>query len=334
MTTWQDAQIGLAKESAYGTAVTVTRFFDYINDSLDYKKGVVQSRAIRGGKAPRTDLRCTYTENAGGDIELEPLTKGAGLWWEMLMGTGVSTKIGATTVYQQLFTLADEMPSYTIQKGIPRVAGSTVDPFTFKGCVASEWTARFGNTDPLTASVTVDGREVTTATGLASASYPTGASLFCFAGASLYSGSITAPTTTELGAGNATLASVQSGSLSVKHNLQGSRPLGGGGLKGKPTPGMRDITASLEVDYDATTWTTALLGDSTVGLVVTYEGATIETTYKYTVQFVLPFLKVESELPKPNGGEVIRQRVSLSGAWDLSATQPLYVVCRTTDTAL
>ena len=332
MTTWQDAQIGLKKETTYGTAVTVDRFLDFITHSLDYSKGIVQSQALRGGKV-RSTTRCTYTENAGGGIELEAMTKGQGTFWEMVMGAGTSTKVPtATKPYQQLFTLGDTMPSYTIQAGIPRPAASTVDPFTYTGAVCSQFTVNFENADLLKVNATVDGRDVSTATALASATYPAG-EVFCFKGASIYSGAIAVPTATALGSGATELTSVQSGSFTVNHNLQSSRPLGSGGLKGQPTPGVREITGTLNIEYDSTTWTAALLGDTSLGLVVTYEGSLIEAGYYNTIQFVIPAVKLDGELPKPNGGEIINQTVNFTGLWD-GTNEPIYVAIRTEDTAL
>lgn len=332
MTTWQEAQIGLKKESAFGTGVVVDRFLDFITHSLDYSKGIVQSQALRGGKV-RGLTRCTYTENAGGTIELEVMTKGQGTFFEMLMGEGASTKDGAKAVYQQLFKLGDTMPSFTIQAGIPRPANSSVDPFTYTGCVCSQFTLNFDNADLLKVTATIDGRDVTTGTALATASYSDG-ELFCFKGASLYTGTITVPTATAAGSGTTELSSVESGSITVNHNLQSTRPLGSGGLKGEPTPGVREITGTLSIEYDSTTWTTALLGDTALGLVVTYEATTAIETGEYpTFQVVIPAVKVDGELPKPNGGEIINQTVNFTGLWD-GTNEPIYLVIRTADTAL
>ena len=118
MTTFQDCSIGLSKESTYGTAVTVARFLEFTDESLDYSKNVVQGEGLRvGSRVARSARRVVTTSDAGGDLSMECLSKGMGLVWEQCMGTGVSTLVSGST-YQQVFTLADTMPSATCTRRV------------------------------------------------------------------------------------------------------------------------------------------------------------------------------------------------------------------------
>lgn len=339
MATWQDVQLGLKKEKTYGTAVTVDRFLEINSHGLDFTKGVVSSAAM-GDKVQKASRRCFYVQNAGGPIEVEAASEGQGTWWEMLMGSGVSTAVDTTnSVYQQLFTLPDGvMPSFTIQTGIPRLDATTsaVDPYTYSGCVCSEFAVTFGNGELLKVSATVDGRNVVTSEELVTETLGAAvdAQLFCFKGASIYTDTLTVPTTTTLATGTTEMTNVMSGSLSVNHNLSSTRKFGGGGLKSKPTCGRHTITGSLEIEYDTTTWRDALLADTTKGLLVEYEASTaIHGSHYPTIQFVIPAIKLNGELPKPNAGDMIRQNLTFEGLYD-GTNEPLYVVVLTSDSAL
>jgi hypothetical protein len=334
VTTTQDCSIGLAVESTYGTSVTPTRFPEFVSETLDYRKNIVQGKGLRvGSRVARSGRRVVTTADAGGDIMLECVSKGMGLIWQACLGSGVSTLVPASSAYQQVFTLGDTPSSLTVQKGLPQVGG-TVDAYTFLGAMVDSWEFTFGNADIPTLKMTLDCKDVTTATAYAAPSYVAGANLFSFAGASLSTGTLTAPTTTVLGSGATSVANVRGGSIQVANNLRGDRyNIGGAGRKAMPTVGMRDITGRLEVEYDSTTFRDAVLNETPMSLVLTYTGAALSPGNE-TLQVILPEIKLDGELPKSNGGELITQSMAFAGLDNLTAAQPIWVVTRTADIAL
>ncbi|MBT9255375.1 hypothetical protein KMZ30_07290 [Phycicoccus sp. KQZ13P-1] len=333
MTTFQDCSIGFAKESTYGTGVTPTRFLEFVDESLDFNKTIVQGKGLRvGSRVARSGRRVVPTADAGGDFSLEVASKGLGLLWEFLMGSGASALVSAST-YQQVFTFGDTMPSATFQKGLPRVDG-TVDAYTFLGCTCDSWELEFGNADIPLLKVTTDAKDVTTGTAYATPSYPSGANLFTFAGGAISTGTLTAPTSTALASAATPLANVRSGSVKVSHNPATSRfNFGGGGRKAKPTTGMREITGSLTVEYDSTAFRDAVLNETPMSLVLTYTGGALGTGNE-TLQVVIPEAKFDGKLPAANGGELITVDMGFTGLDNLVAAQPLWVVARTADNAL
>jgi hypothetical protein len=50
VTTFQDGQAGLAKETVYGTPVTPVRFPYIVDETLDFTKNIVESDLGRRGR--------------------------------------------------------------------------------------------------------------------------------------------------------------------------------------------------------------------------------------------------------------------------------------------
>ena len=333
MATTQDASIGLAVETTYGTSVTPSRFLEFTDESLTFNKNIKQGAGLRvGGRVARSARRVIPSADASGDVTLEATSKGMGMVWQACLGSGSSTLV-STGVYQQVFTLGDTPPSLTVQKGLPQ-AGGTVDAYTFLGAMVSQWTFNFPNADIATLQFSLDAKDVTTATAYAAPTYPTSPTLFHFAGGSISTGTLTAPTTTVLASGATPLADVRGGSVQVNNNLATDRlNFGGGGRKTKPTVGLREITGSLTVEYDTTSWRDAVLQDTPMNLVLTFTGSAL-TTGNETLQVVIPEIKFDSPLSQANGTDLITTDLSFVGLDNLTAAQPIWVVTRTSDAAL
>lgn len=333
MTTFQDCSVGIVKEVTYGTAVTVSRFVEFTEETFDYSKNVVQGQGLRvGARVARSGRRVVTTSEAGGDLNFECLSKGQGLLWEAMMGTGTSTMVSGST-YQQVFTLGDTPPSLTLQKGLPRVDG-TVDAYTFTGVHCDSFELSFGNAEIATVTSTWNARDVTTATAYATPSYATSPNLYHFANGSITTGTVTAPTATTLASSITNVANVRSGTISVNRNPANDRyNFGAGGKKAKPTVGMPEITGTLEVEYDSATFRDAVLAETPMSLVLTYTGGALSAGTE-TLQVVVSEMKLDGKLPTSNGGELITVGLEFTVLDNLTAAQPLWIVARTADAAL
>lgn len=332
-----DASIGVGTETTYKTGVTPTRWFEYLDESLDWAKNIKQGKGLRvGSRVARSARRVVPTADGGGDFTMECVSKGMGLLWSYLMGSGTSTLV-STGVYQQVFTLADVLPSFTLQKGIPRVnidGTFTTDPYTFLGCTADTFELDFTQADILQLKATIDAGDLTTATAYAAPSYASAPSVFHFAGGTVSSGVLTAPTATALASGTTTLADIRGGTLTVNHNTKQDRyNFGGGGRKSKPTVGLRDISGKIDIENDTTAFRDAVLNETPMCLIWTYVGAAL-TSGTETLQVVLPEVKFDTELPKTNGTDLITPSMSYAVLDNLTAAQPIWIVTRTSDSAL
>ncbi len=337
MVSTQDCSIGFANEAAYKTNTTVTRWVEYIDESIDWQKSIKQGVGLRvGGRVARSGRRVVTSAMGAGDFSMECTSKGMGLLWQWLLGTGASTLVSGST-YQQNFTLGDNPTSITLQKGVvkvdPTTAAGTVDAYTYLGCMAESWEFDFANDDIAKVKATVNAGDMTTATAYAAPSYASSPNLFHFANGSIASGTLTAPTTTAVASGTTTIADIRGGSLSVNNNLTRRLNVGGAGRQSKPTVGLRAISGKLDVEYDSTTFRDAVLNDTPMALILNFTGGALSSGTEQ-LQVVVPEIKFDSELAKTNGTDLIVQSMSFQGLDNLTAAQPIWVVMRTADNAL
>ena len=328
MTTPQDCSVGLGVESVYGTAVARTRWFEFLDESFNYVKNVKQGVGLRvGSRVARSGRRVVASAEGSGDLTIEAVTKGLGLLWQLGLGSGTSTLVSAG-LYQQVFTLGDVMPSATIQKGIPRADG-TVDAYTFTGCMVESLTIDCPNADNVKVKTSWNAKDMTTATAYTAPSYATGPSVFTFAHGAVYSGALTAPTATALATGGwPPVASIRSGSITIKHNLKTDRyNCGGGGRKEKPFAGVREISGSLVAEYADTAFRDAIVNDTSMTLVKTF------TSGADALQIVIPDVRFDGDIVKAST-DLAMQELKWTGLDGLTAAQPIWIVCRTADTAL
>ncbi len=327
MTTPQDCSVGLGVESVYGTAVARTRWFEFLDESFNFVKNVKQGVGLRvGSRVARSGSRVVASAEGSGDLTIEAVTKGLGLLWQLGLGSGTSTLVSAGR-YQQVFTLGDVMPSATIQKGIPRADG-TVDAYTFTGCMVESLTIDCPNADNVKVKTSWNAKDMTTGAAYTAPSYATGPSVFTFAHGAVYSGALTAPTATALGSAATPVASIRSGSITIKHNLKTDRyNCGGGGRKEKPLAGIREISGSLVAEYADAAFRDAIVNDTSMTLVKTF------TAGLDVLQIVIPDVRFDGDIVKASTDLAI-QDIKWTGLDGLTAAQPIWIVCRTADAAL
>lgn len=342
MTTQLDCSIGLKKETTYGTAVVVDRFVEFVDESLAWNPTFVQGAGMRvGSRAARSARRVLAKQAAGGDFTVEAVHKGLGPILEALFGSATSTLVPAQTgVYQQVFTLSttDPIPSYTIQKGIPTIGGGAATPHTFLGAVCQSGEFSASNSDIVKIKTSWNAKEVKTDIAYAAPSYVAAPELFHFAqGAITIGGSQTVPTATALAGGGTTVATIEDFSVSVDNKLdEGGFNFGSGGKRGrKPVVGLADIKGKVTAEYSDTSLRDAYLAQTPLALTLTFTvPIVIGASANPTLQIHIPDLRLEGEIPKAAAGGPIKQSIDFTVLDNLVAASPIYVVLRTTDTAL
>ena len=331
-----DAQFGIADETTYGTPVTVSRFYE-VNpgDGFDFRPNRVQGNGMRvGAVGARKARRVTPNGDYGGSFNLDVLSKGFGLLINKFMG-GTPTANVITGGFQYNHILGGPLKPFTGQLGVPRIQadGSTViDPFTATGCTIPSFGFSMDNADILKLKFDIDARDLATATALATASYPAASNLFSFAGAFLYGGAYTAPTTTALAVGATPLANITSWNMDVTRNADVARFLAGqGGKKSIPIPGQAAATGTIGIEYSDTVYRDAFLADTDLTLVVKFEAGALGAN-KETVEFEIANFRLEGELPKPTG-----DTTKASCNWtalENDVNPLLQITTRTSDSAL
>lgn len=305
------AQLGLAEESTVGTIVTPNRFLEFLSEGLELSKNIVQGKGLRaGGQYDRAGRRAYTTRSAGGPISLEVPSLGAGvLFKHMLGGTPILTQQGATAAWKQTHKPGDLTgKSLTIQKGVPQTDG-TVKPFTYKGCKLSQWSFDCAVGDILKLGLTVDSWDETTATALATASYPTGANIFHFAqGSVVLGGTVTTTAGVASLAGGTTVAAIKSATVSGTNPMATDRYFfGSAGVKAEQVENeVRTAGGALTAEFvNQATIYDVFAADTRTSLRLQFVGAQIATGYNATMELLLPAIYFDGESPKVGGPEIV-----------------------------
>ncbi|NQX36251.1 phage tail tube protein [Herbiconiux sp. VKM Ac-2851] len=339
MSTQLDSSIGFKKETAYGTPVAVDRFVEYLDEDFTWSPTFASSTAARyGSRMARADRRVLVKEESAGSFTMELFTKGMGALLEAALGAGSSSVVSGSA-YQQLFvpTSNDFLPSYTVQKGVPLLGGA-VSPLTFAGAICSGFELTAGNAAVPQIKFSFTAKSVDTAAAYAVPSYLAGNQLFSFVHGSLrIGGSVVPPTATALATGGTAAADVRDVSLTWDNGLDSNGfYLGGAGKRGRANAlGWRTGTGTLTAEYDSNVLRDAYLAQSDIALVLRFQLTTpIVAGVFPTFEVTIPNIRLDGELPKTAGGDVISQSVGFTVLDGGVAPQPIYVAIVTPETAI
>ena len=335
-----DCSIAWAKEPTFGTFVTPTRSAEYTSESLQWEKTVNQGRGMRVGSLVDRSTRRAVTGGMGsGDLEMLLPARGLGLLWEALLGSSASTLVSGST-YQQWHRLVGAQGQLSVQKGIYRAGANVIDPLSFSGVTVKGVEIDSPNGEDIKVKWTLDIRDVSTVVAYTDvvSLYPSSISdeVFGFRHAALsVGGTLTAPTATDLASSSGAVSScLRSFNLKIERDYSaGGFCYGQGGRKSKPTSKGVNISGAFTALYDNTTYRDAFLADTAMPVLFTLTGDQSLSTGKTGYQFALPDVRLEGELPNANDGDEIVVSHSFKGL-HLESTEPLFVTCRTADTAL
>lgn len=308
-------QIGIVKESVVNTPVAVTTFNPcFSGDSLQARIVEAMDMGLQAGQlAPFASRRIITGLDGGGDVPFNVASKGFGRWVQAALGSSpTATQISTSGAYTQFHQLGSaDGTSWTIQKGIPETGG-TVDPLTFSGCKITAWELACAPGGLMTFKPTVDAMNVqptgSGALGLQTASYSVDQNFgfnqcnwSTFSAMTVVSSLWTPTSPTALKVRNMSIKGGQpkkvdrwyAGSLTKDEQLGNAFTL---------------ATGSIDIDYASTTFHSAYLAGTTIGLQMSATGAIIGTsgTNVATVQVTMPACKLEQgSTPQPSGPDVV-----------------------------
>ena len=320
------SQLGAKKETTYGTAVTVDRFFEFTSEKILLDTGRAESEGLRSGqRVARTDRFVPYVLGASGPISLEPASKGFGFWLEHMLGT-VATAGPTDSAYTHTGTVGDLWgDSFTMQVNRPLgPSGSTNQAFTWEGGKVTKWTLSCEKEGLLQFEADLIFEDEQTATALASASYPTATEPMSWARADCTIGGTGVPVTKWS-------VSCDNALKTDRHFLQGSTR-----RAQSAEEKMREITFSAECDWTDLTQYNRFKAETAAGtlalVVVTAKSPTLigATTYP-GVTITLPAVRFDEPGPSVDGPGLMMQTVGgkvLSNGTD----QPISVAYTTLDT--
>jgi len=317
------AQLGIVTETTYGTAVTVTRFYEFNNENLKYEKKTVVGMGLRaGGQLPRSQRRVVTTTSASGDFELDLPTRGLGLLLGHATGTLASPVTTSTGVYTYTFTLADSYgKSMTVEAGVPQYGGTVLSK-KLAGAKVSQFELSCANGDIAKGKFSIDASVFTMTGSPATASYALQGSVFHFA-----QGAITID--------GSSVANIKDFTVTVNNTLKTDRfNLGASGVKAEQTiGGFRTISGSMTAEFTDSVLLNKFLTDSSAGIVVTFTGSTIASTYKETLSITIPAAKFNADTPNVSGPGVVDLAMTFD-AFDDGTNQPMTIVYVSADSAL
>lgn len=278
-------QVGIKTETTVGTAVTPDKFYEFNSESLTFNQEYIESAGIRKGRNTLTKRR-PGRKGVEGDIVMELVNKGQGTWWKHALGSvTTSTPGGATNARDHLCKVASLLgDSLTIQVGREDYAGS-VQPFTYSGCKINSWEVSAEADGIPTASFSIDGMNETTATALASASYPSDIEPYVFTEGAV-----------ELD-GNA--YEVRSFTLSGDNSLETDRyRIGSGVKKEQLAQEFRRWEGSMTIDFSGLTDYNRYIAQTQVPFQATFTSADeIESGFNYALTIELPAIEFNGTTP-------------------------------------
>src|SRR5262249_1345535 len=176
------AQLGIVDESTYGTAVTVTRFYDFVSDNVNLSVDRIEAKGLRASaRVLRSAQWVAGKKKIEGPVDLEVWNKGYGLWFKHMFGAFTATQPNAgpdPTVWALTFTPGDlGGKSLTMQIGRASQDG-TVRAFTYKGVKVAKWELSVSVDSLAKLKLTTLGQDEDTTIGLAAATAPTGIAPF------------------------------------------------------------------------------------------------------------------------------------------------------------
>lgn len=169
-----EAQLGVKEESTHATAVVVDRFYPFVSEGITAVRQQVVSDAIISGRLTRdTEQHKVGSQMVSGPVEMDLYQEGTALLWKFALGSVASVSNAGSAPYTHTVTLADDVPSFTLQKGVANTTnGGGVTAFTYAGCKINDFTLSGSVGDKAKFKFNVTGGVVeTTGTALAAASF-------------------------------------------------------------------------------------------------------------------------------------------------------------------
>ena len=307
---------GSAGETAYGTLTAATRGLEFNNENLEYRKNVVQSMGLRGTGSqnlPLSTRRVVTTSDAGGDFEIDLMTRGCGILLAHCMGSFPSYTAGAYA-----FTLGDpSSKSFSTQVQVPQYDG-TITTKTLKGCKVTGFEIGMDNQGIAKLKTTVDAQALVTDQAAATVTYVNSGSYdpLHFAGANLKVDTV-----------NSTI--VKDFTLTVDNALKTDRyNLTANGLKQAPVQnGFRKITGKFAAEFSGTGILAKFLADTNIALQLTI------TNGSSSLDINIPVARLNGSTPTVKGPDAVDVDFEFEVLYD-GTNEPLTITYTTADTAL
>jgi hypothetical protein len=324
MPSGNDAQFGIAVESAYGVRTLPTAFFLLNAEALAFEPERYFSPALGRGRWHRPSI--ITTKAGAGSISGDVPTTGFGMLLEGLHGNDVTPlQVDTSDAYDQEHEL-DKPPdkSYTIQVGVPPVTSAVLVPHDLIGVMFSGITFSWDPQGVLQFEIQTIVRDLDLDQELTAFTPPAEYGLFPTVHASLKIG------------GSPEGSIVGSGSVAIAFNLRADAfMLGGGGLIAKPVETDKpSATVTFTADFEDNAQLIRTLENTTADVVITFLGPEIDsdTHERATLEITVPDCVFTTNRAQVGGPGPVQDSVSATAA--STSNEPVVIKYRSTDTIL
>lgn len=266
-------QLGVKSETTWGTAVTPDLFVPVLAANLTVDEGLMRPRGIRAGRRTLVPARLGRKVVSGQTrLELPYITVATLL--KHMFGSVVTTGAGPYTHTATPGAQTGTLKSFTQQIGINDIT-DTVRPFTASGCKITGWELSCQVGEFAQLSYDWIGKDVVTATALATASYASGVGVpFTFVEGSVSvagSSVATARAMTLRGAKNLKADRHVLGSRTILEQLEQER---------------FEFSGSITCDFESLTQYAAAAAATEVAIVETFSNGTQSLTITMNAQLM------------------------------------------------
>lgn len=336
-----DAQFGFASESVVGTAVTPSKFVEFISEDIKESPTWLEPTALRVGRKYKRAGRVVKSRTTiEGSLTFEVSSRGIGLLVARMLGSAATpVQIAATSAYKQIHTPGDfKGKSLTVQVGRPEPGTGTVVPFTYRGMKIKSWEFSVSDGEVAQLKLDFDGMAGTNATALASASFVS-AEVFNFSQTTLKLGGTPATSSGELAVTGGTAVATVIKKIAIKGETPMATErfgLGSAGIKAEPLEnGTPSITGTLDAEFSKVELYDVYQAGTTTALQLTMTGSAIPSGGGANDLFdiILPACKLKEAAPTVDGADVVQMSTGIE-AYDNEADAPIQIKIVSADTAL
>lgn len=230
-----NAQLGIGEETVWASGtITITKFLPFNSESITKTKEVQFTEAIRGQTA-RSIWRTGKT-TVGGDIGLEVIPDSAGIFTiiKHALGRNVTAGPSGAGYYTHRIMCSGVQPQ-GLRVEVERDAAA----FTYIGMMVNQMTLECRVGEPLTATFSMIGKDESTGATPTTATTMSTLNPLTYDEGSLYID------------GSSTATEISGFTLTVNNNLKEDKmALGSASRIAIPRSGFRDVTGSLNVEFD------------------------------------------------------------------------------------
>lgn len=290
---------GIAKETVFGTPVAPSTFLPVKSIEVSTDPSFYYPEEIRSSRAKSKGIPMGQKHEGSLEMDAEPSTLGL-----LLLGAlGSVSTTNVTGVYTHVFTPANTLPSFTVEKydtvQAQRIAGCKIDTLTLS--------AEAGGDGSLVAEADFKAQSVADQAAPATPAY-TDKLPFTFTNVTVTKGGATNENVTSFS------VEISNGLKDDQYTLRKSRDVK------QIAEGMREVTGSVAMLFKTKADHTAFMAGTKDSLKIKFEGALISGATYESVEIELPKIQYDSfEVPMGSGDDDVIAEMEFTALLDSTA---------------